>query len=58
MRGLPVWMLASLAALSVALLVVGWSERHEAGPFPFILGIVWALFTLAAVGAKAKPEPR
>lgn len=57
MRGLPVWMLAALAALSVVMIVVGYEERHHAGPFPLILGIIWALFTLASIGAKAKPDP-
>ena len=56
MRGLPVWMLAALAVLSTFMIIVGAHERHEAGPFPLILGILWALFTLASIGAKAKPE--
>lgn len=54
MRGLPVWMIGMLAVLTVALLVVGYDERHHVGPFPMILGTLWALFTLAAVAGKAR----
>jgi hypothetical protein len=53
MRGLPVWMLAGLAVLSVLLLFVGWHDRHEAGYLPFVMGIIFSLFTLAALGARA-----
>ena len=55
MRGLPAWMLALLAALTALLLVVGWEDRHEAGYLPFVMGVLFALFTLAALGAKARP---
>lgn len=55
MRGIPVWMLAGLTALSVLLIGFGYADRHEVGPIPLILGIAWALFTLAAIGAKTKP---
>ena len=53
MRGLPLWMLAGLAVLSGLLLFVGWHDRHEAGYLPFVLGILFSLFTLASVGARA-----
>ena len=56
MRGLPVWMLAGLAVLSALLLWIGWDERHEAGYLPFVMGIIFALFTLAALGARARGE--
>ena len=56
MRGLPVWMLALVAGLSALLLVVGWHDRHEAGYLPFILGILFALFALAAVGGRVRGE--
>jgi len=56
MRGLPVWMLALLTGLSALLLVIGWHDRHEAGYLPFVLGIVFALFTLAALGGKVRGE--
>ena len=56
MRGLPVWMLAVLVGLTVVLVWVGWHDRHEAGYLPFVLGILFALFTLASMGAKAKGE--
>ena len=56
MKGLPVWILAVLVALTAGLLAVGWHDRHEAGYAPFVLGIVFALFTLAAIGGKARGE--
>lgn len=56
MKGLPVWMLMLMAVLTALLLVVGWHDRHEAGPLPFIMGIVFALFTLGAMGARARGE--
>ena len=56
MRGLPLWMLTVLVALTALLLVVGWDDRHEAGYLPFILGIGFALFTLASLAAKARPS--
>lgn len=56
MRGLPVWMLAGLAVLSALLLVIGWHDRDEAGYLPFVMGIIFTLFTLAAVGGKLQGE--
>ena len=56
MKGLPVWILATLVALTALLLYVGWHDRHEAGYVPFIMGIVFALFSLAAIGAKARGD--
>ena len=56
MRGLPLWMLGVLGALAVLLLVVGWEDRHNAGYLPFIMGIVFALFTLAAVGGRVRGD--
>ena len=56
MRGLPVWILTIMVALSALLLVIGWHDRHEAGYLPFIMGIVFALFTLGALGGKARGE--
>jgi hypothetical protein len=56
MRGLPVWMLAGLAVLAGLLLWVGWDERHEAGYLPFVIGIIFALFTLAALGGRVRGE--
>jgi hypothetical protein len=49
-------MLALLAALSALLLVVGWHDRSEAGYLPFVMGIIFALFTLAALGGKVQGE--
>jgi hypothetical protein len=56
MKGLPSWMLLGLLVLTVLLVVFGWQDRHEAGPIPYLMGIVFALFTLAAIGAKARGE--
>ena len=56
MRGLPVWILALLTGLSALLLVIGWHDRHEAGYLPFVLGIIFALFTLGALGGKVRGE--
>ena len=56
MRGLPLWMLAVLAALAALLLIVGWHDRHEAGYLPFVMGIIFALFTLAALGGGPPGE--
>lgn len=56
MRGLPVWMLTLMVVLTALLLVIGWEDRHEAGPVPFIMGIVFAVFTLASIGAKIRFE--
>jgi hypothetical protein len=56
MKGLPVWILTTLVVLTALLLYVGWHDRHEAGYLPFILGIVFAVFSLASLGAKAKGD--
>jgi hypothetical protein len=48
-------MLALLVALTVLLLLIGWEDRHEAGYLPFVIGVLFALFTLASLGAKARP---
>ena len=53
MRGLPLWMLGGLAVLSALLLFIGWEDRHEAGYLPFVFGILFSLFTLASLGARA-----
>lgn len=58
MKGLPVWMHATLVVLTVLVLVVGWDERHHAGYLPFILGIGFALFTLASIGATVRDDGR
>jgi hypothetical protein len=51
------WILALSAVVSALLLTIGWQDRHEAGPLPFILGIVWALVTLASLRAS-RPRPQ
>lgn len=50
------WIIGLSLVVTVLLLVIGWHDRHEVGPLPFILGIVWALFTLASLGAS-RPRP-
>lgn len=49
MKRLPPWMLLVIAVLTVLLLWVGIKERHEVGPVPTILGVIWAVFVLASV---------
>ena len=56
MRGLPSWMLALLVALTALLIFIGWEDRHEAGYLPFIMGILFALFTLGAIGGRVRGE--
>ena len=41
-------MLFVLAALAGLLLWVGIKERHEVGPVPIVLAVIWALFVLGA----------
>jgi hypothetical protein len=56
MKRLPGWMLALLVVLTILLLWIGWEDRHEAGYLPFVLGIAWAIFTLASLGRAVKPD--
>jgi hypothetical protein len=56
MRGLPVWILGVFVVLSGLLLWLGWHDRDEAGYLPFAIGIAYSLFTLAALGGKARGE--
>jgi hypothetical protein len=56
MKGLPNWMLALLVALTGLLIWIGWQDRHEAGYLPFVLGILFALLTLASIGARARGD--
>jgi hypothetical protein len=41
-------MIGILVVLTALLLWVGIDERHEIGPVPMILGVLWVLFILAA----------
>jgi hypothetical protein len=56
MRGLPIWMLTLLAGLTALLVIIGWEDRHEAGYLPFVMGILFGLFTLASIGARVTGE--
>jgi hypothetical protein len=58
MRGIPVLMILALAILSALLISVGWWKHDEAGYLPFILGIIWALFTLGTVVGRLRPATR
>jgi hypothetical protein len=56
MRGLPFWMLGLLTILTALLLVIGWDDRDEAGYLPFVMGLIFAVFTLAAIGGRVRGE--
>jgi hypothetical protein len=56
MRALPPWVIGIMVVLTGLLLYVGWHDRHEAGYFPFIMGFVFGLFTLAAIGGLMAGE--
>jgi hypothetical protein len=56
MRGLPIWIIALLIGLTTLLIVIGWEDRSEAGYLPFIMGILFALFTLGAIGGRVRGE--
>ena len=56
MRALPGWIIGIMIVLTGLLWFVGWHDRHEAGYFPFIMGFVFALFTLAAIGGAIRGE--
>jgi len=58
MRGLPALMILALAALSALLISVGWWKHNDAGYLPFIIGIVWAAFTLFAIVGRLRPTER
>lgn len=47
-RRLPIWMLTIIAGLTVLLMIVGIEDRHEVGPVPIILAVLWAVFVLAS----------
>jgi hypothetical protein len=49
-------MLTVFVVLAAILIVIGYEDRHEAGWLPFILGVFWALFTLACIGQAVKGE--
>jgi hypothetical protein len=51
-------MILALIALSVLMITVGWSNHNDAGYFPFIIGILWALFALGAIIGRLRPASR
>ena len=48
MKRLPIWIVTALFALGVLTIAAGWYDRDEVGYIPFVLGILWTLFALAA----------
>jgi hypothetical protein len=58
MRGLPALMILALILLSVAMITVGWWQHNDAGYLPFIIGILWGLFALAAIIGRLRPAER
>lgn len=48
MKKLPIWLVGMLLLLGLVTTWIGWIDRHEVGYIPFVLGIVWVLFALAA----------
>ena len=48
MKRLPAWMIGILAALTALLMWVGIDERHEIGPVPIVLAVLWIVFILAS----------
>ena len=58
MRGLPALMILALIVLSVLMITVGWWKHNDAGYLPFIIGILWGLFALAAIIGRLRPTAR
>ena len=58
MRGLPLLMILVLIVLSVAMITVGWWKHTESGYLPFIVGILWGLFAIAAIIGRLRPASR
>ncbi len=58
MRGLPALMILALAALSALMISVGWWKHNDSGYLPFIIGIIWAVFTLFAIVGRLRPTER
>jgi hypothetical protein len=56
MKRLPVWMLLVMVVLSLLMIWAGWHDRDEAGILPFLMGLVWAAFTVVSVTRVAAPE--
>jgi hypothetical protein len=58
MKRLPVWIIATMTVLTVLLLAVGWHDREHTGWLPFIMGVVFGVFTLASIGAAVRDDGR
>ncbi len=48
MKRLPIWIVTALLGLGVLTTLGGWYDRAEVGYIPFVLGILWIVFALAA----------
>jgi len=47
-KRLPIWIISALLVLGALTTWGGWYDRDEVGYIPFVLGILWLLFALAA----------
>lgn len=57
MKQLPMWMIVTMVVLAAAMTWVGWIERHEVGPVPLIVGVIWIAFSLASAGGWLAQDP-
>ena len=48
LKRLPIWLVTVLLLLGILTIAGGWYDRAEVGYIPFVLGILWVLFALAA----------
>lgn len=48
MKKLPIWLVGMLLLLGLLTTWIGWIDRHEVGYIPFVLGVIWIAFALAA----------
>jgi len=47
-KKLPIWLVGILLLLGLVTTWIGWIDRHEVGYIPFVLGVIWVVFALAA----------
>jgi hypothetical protein len=47
-KKLPIWLVGMLLLLGLVTTWIGWIDRHEVGYIPFVLGVIWIVFALAA----------
>jgi len=56
MKRLPVWMIAVMGLLAVIMVWAGLHDVEEAGSAPYMIGIVWIVFTLVCAARAFAPE--